>query len=149
MKKGVFFNENTGKQRYELVVDGVVVKSISYEDASEEDAKKMFRESIFENERLLRKCKSDDVYVKCESCGHSQCASFGSVTVSGDLIDWNGYREIFYASMRDERFEGNYSRDDDGEWERKIFYNSSIELDDNSGEFCHYRWFDVLNERDL
>ena len=148
MKKGVFFNENTGKQRYELVVDGVVVKSISCDDYSEEDAKKMFKESIFENVIMLMSCKSEDVYVKCESCGHSQCASFGSVTVSGDLIDWNGYREIFYASMRDERFKGNYSKDDDGEWVRKILYNSSIELD-NSGEFCHYRWFEVLNERDL
>ena len=147
MKKGVFFNENTGKQRYELIVDGVVVKSISCEDASEEDAKKMFKDSIFENERLLRRCKSEDVYVKCESCGYSQSASFGSVTVSGDLIDWNGYREIFYVSMRDERFEGNYSKDDDGMWERKIFYNDSIELDED--EYIHYRWFEVLNEKDL
>ena len=147
MKKGVFFNENTGKQRYELIVDGVVVKSISCEDASEEDAKKMFKDSIFENERLLRRCNSEDVYVKCESCGYSQSASFGSVTVSGDLIDWNGYREIFYVSMRDERFEGNYSKDDDGMWERKIFYNDSIELDED--EYIHYRWFEVLNEKDL
>ena len=147
MEKGVFFNENTGKQRYELVVDGVVAKSISYEDASEEDAKKMFAESIFENERLLRKCKVEEVYVKCESRGYNQRASFGSVTVSGDLIDWNGYREIFYASMRDERFQGNYSRDDNGEWVRKIFYNDSIELDED--EYIHYRWFEVLSERDL
>ena len=147
MEKGVFFNENTGKQRYELVVDGVVVKSISCEDYSEEDAKKMFIASIFENERLLRKCKVEEVYVKCESCGHSQCASFGSVTVSGDLIDWNGYREVFYSSLRDERLKENYSKDDDGMWVRKIFYNDSIELDED--EYIHYRWFEVLSERDL
>ena len=148
MKKGVFFNENTGKQRYELVVDGVVVKSISCDDYSEEGAKKMFKESIFENVIMLMKCKVEDVYVKCESCSHTQCASFGSVTVSGDLIDWNGYRTVFYSSLSDERFEGNYSKDGDGMCVRKIFYNDSIELDDND-EYCHYRWFEVLNEKDL
>ena len=149
MEKGVFFNENTGKQRYELIVDGVVVKTISCEECSEEDAKKRFIDSIFENVIMLISCKSEDVYVKCESCGHTQCASFGNVSVSGDLIDWVAYRKRFFMDLGNKRFEGYFSKDDDGEWERKILYNSSIELDDNSGEFCHYRWFEVLNERDL
>ena len=77
-------------------------------------------------------------YCAVESSNRGQNVNYGDYTCSGDILDWNYWREIFYKEAKKNEY---------GELECKIYHTNIYMFVD--GEIIIMRLYDVLKESDL
>ena len=77
-------------------------------------------------------------YCTVDSSGRSQNVNYGDYTCSGDIVDWNYWRENFYRLAKE---------DEDGELECKIYHTNIYMF--VCGEIVIMCLYDTLTETDL